>query len=88
MASQRQDRRGNLLVKTLGLGVVVGALYAALFVNETDILALTAQGGWMFVLPLLIALLFSLAHGAFTHHFWELFGIRGRSGTGPARGGK
>jgi uncharacterized integral membrane protein len=88
MASQRHDRKGNRWVKTLGLGALVGALYAVLFWNETDLLALTAQGGWTFVLPLLIAFLFSLVHGAFTHHFWELWGIRGRAAAEPATGGQ
>jgi hypothetical protein len=77
-----RDRRSRLFGKTLGLGLVVGMLYAALFLSEGDILAWTAQGRWTFVVPLAIAFLFSLAHGAFTHNFWELVGIRAKTATG------
>jgi hypothetical protein len=79
-----RDRR-RLLRETLALGVVVGALYGALFIYEDEVMAkFTRTDGFHWLLPVVTAFVFSLAHGVFTSHFWEVLGVRGR----PPAGGK
>ncbi len=84
MAVPLTMKHRRLVAKTVLLGVLVAGLYALMFVEERDLLRITAHGGWTFVVPLGIAFLFSLVHGAFTHHFWDMLGIKPRH----SRGGK
>ena len=53
-------------------------LYALLYAFEDSLLALTAQGGWLFVVPVAIAFVISFVHGGFTAHFWDLLGIKAK----------
>lgn len=79
-----RDRR-RLLRETLALGAVVCALYGALFLYEAQVMAaFTRTDGFHWLLPVVTAFVFSLAHGAFTSHFWEVLGVRGK----PPAGGK
>ncbi len=69
---------GRQLGKTLLYGLISLALYLSLYVFAAKILALTSLGGWYFLVPVAIALLFSLVHGTFTAHFWDLLGIKAK----------
>ncbi len=66
------------IIKTLALGVLTLALYAGLFLMEDLVLGISALGGWFGLIPVAIAFIFSLAHGAFTGYFWDLLGVRAR----------
>ncbi|HLE67163.1 MAG TPA: hypothetical protein VI730_08435 [Burkholderiales bacterium] len=68
------------LVRTSIWGVGSLALYVLLFLfsDETIELARRTREGekiW-FVVPIVIALLFSLVHGAFTGYFWDAVGLK------------
>ena len=68
------------LVKAFVYGVASLALYALLFVyaDETVELARRTREGekiW-FLVPIVIAFVFSLAHGAFTSSFWDAIGFK------------
>ncbi|MBI2752606.1 MAG: hypothetical protein HYX46_03700 [Betaproteobacteria bacterium] len=68
------------LVRTAIWGVGSLALYALLFLfsDETIELARRTRDGekiW-FVVPIVIAFLFSLVHGAFTGYFWDAIGLK------------
>lgn len=69
---------GRKFVRTLALGVLTLLLYGGLFLAEELVLRLSALGGWYFLVPVTIAFAFSLVHGAFTGHFWDLLGIKAR----------
>ena len=68
----------NKAVKTVALGVLNLLLYAGLFLMEERVLHVSALGGWYVLFPVAIAFIFSLAHGAFTGHFWDLLGVKAR----------
>lgn len=68
------------LAKAVLYGAASLALYALLFLyaDETVELArLTREGEkiW-FLVPIVIAFLFSLVHGAFTGAFWDAIGLK------------
>lgn len=65
--------------KALTSGALSGLLYLLLYLYEEPILAWTTRGRWHFALPLLIAFVFSLFHGAFTGYFWEALGVRAQT---------
>jgi len=66
-------------LQLIASGIVSGALYLLLYLYEREILsAFTRTDGWFPALPVLAALVFSFAHGAFSGYFWEVLGIRGR----------
>ena len=57
-------------------GVISGALYFTLYLYNREIMAAyTRTDGWYPALPVITALLFSFAHGAFTGYFWEVLGV-------------
>ncbi len=72
---QGSDRQ---LTKLALYGIPSVGLYALLYAFEDSLLALSAEGGWMFVVPVAIAFLFSFVHGGFTAHFWDLLGIKAK----------
>lgn len=69
----------RLLRRTLLLGSLSAGLYFILYLLAEPILDGSRQGGWNFFIPVAIAFLFSLVHGAFTGHFWDLLGFKARS---------
>ena len=77
---QKQSIESNSKDRTIamlfGVGTVV--LYALLFLKESLILDLSSRGGFYFIVPLLIAFLFSFVHGTFTDSFWRALGIRSK----------
>ena len=69
----------RVLTHTLLYGVVSCILYYLLYRFDTLILEYSKQGGWYFIVPLIIAFTFSIVHGNFTGRFWDLFGIKPKS---------
>lgn len=74
MAAQNRDEK--LIVKTVALGVLSAAMYACLAIWHREIAEFCVRGGWVAVVPIGIALAFSLVHGAFTGNFWSVLGIK------------
>lgn len=70
------------LIATLVLGGASLLLYLLLFVfadRLTELAHLTSEGHRLYALiPLLIAMVFSFVHGAFTGRFWDLLGLRAK----------
>lgn len=72
-------KRSALYVKLGVSGVISGSLYFLLYFYEQEILAsFTRTDGLYPALPIIAALIFSFAHGAFTAYFWEALGVTGR----------
>lgn len=70
----------NSIVKAVAYGAASIALYALLFIyaDETVEFARRTREGekiW-FLVPILIAFVFSLVHGAFTGCFWDAIGLK------------
>ncbi|MEM9221095.1 MAG: hypothetical protein AAGB11_01665 [Pseudomonadota bacterium] len=82
-ARLRQLRRWRRLypraARAIPLGVVVVIFYLALFTNQRVVLEASVGSSWSFVVPVSIALVFSLVHGAFTGAFWDACGLRGNT---------
>lgn len=76
-AGVKQNRRVRVGRVSL-LGLLTVGLYVLLFSLEREILALTARGGWSFLIPVGIAFLFSVVHGKFTSEFWEVLGVQAK----------
>lgn len=70
------DDRNALIAKAAFYGLSTLLLYLVLFANEGTLLNLSAQGKWYFVLPIVIAFVFSFFHGAFTSVFWDALGVK------------
>ena len=64
---------------TLFFGLTSGMLYFLLYWFEDLILEWSKRGGWYFLVPIAIAFTFSLVHGNFTSHFWDLLGVKAKS---------
>jgi hypothetical protein len=81
-ASSPSGRSSRALVVTIVLGAASALLYVLLFLfadRLTEMAALTRQGDKLYALiPLAVAMVFSLVHGAFTGHFWDLLGLRAK----------
>ncbi len=73
-----QEHR-RALKRTLVFGVVSVALYLLLYLGADLILEYSKQGGWFFIVPVSIAFLFSIMHGNFTSHFWDVFGVKAKT---------
>jgi hypothetical protein len=72
--------RMSSVQKAVMYGVASLALYALLFLfaDETVELARRTREGerlW-FVVPVVIAFVFSLVHGVFTAYFWDAIGLK------------
>ena len=63
----------------LGFGGLTALLYFLLFYYETEIVELTSQGGWSFLLPVAVAFAISYGHGNFTALFWDWLGIKAKN---------
>ena len=64
--------------RALAFGILSALLYAGLFLMEETVLRLSALGGWHVLIPVAIAFMFSLVHGAFTGLFWDWLGVKAR----------
>ena len=68
--------------RLIGFGVLSISLYGLLYWLSTDIKSL-AQATYaghkqLFFIPIVVALVFSLIHGAFTSHFWDSLGVKAK----------
>jgi pheromone shutdown protein TraB len=81
-ASSPAGRSPRALVTTLILGAASAGLYLLLFLFSdrlTELAAATRAGHAIYALvPLVVAMVFSLVHGAFTGQFWDLLGLRAK----------
>jgi ABC-type sugar transport system permease subunit len=73
-----QEHR-RALKRTLVFGVVSVVLYLLLYLGADLILEYSKQGRWFFIIPIGIAFIFSIMHGNFTSHFWDLFGVKAKT---------
>ena len=69
----------RVLVRTLFYGGGSATMYLSLYLYHEPILAASKQGGWYFIVPIAIAFAFSIVHGNFTGHFWDLFGVKAKT---------
>ena len=79
------DHTSKPLRQALLFGVIVVVLYSLLFIYSEqlqDFAYRTRKGEKiLFLIPVMIAFVFSWAHGAFTGHFWEVVGLRAAQRT-------
>lgn len=78
---QQKSVRLHLIVS----GTASIGLYILLALYSREILAVSAykESGY-FLVPVVIAFIFSFAHGAFTGYFWEALGVKAK--TVPIQG--
>ncbi len=74
------DTHKKPLAATLIYGVASLVLYTLLLINS-DLFVEWAQRTrhgekWLFIIPVVVAFIFSYFHGHFTGHFWETLGLR------------
>jgi hypothetical protein len=79
------QKNARPIAATLLFGAVSCGLYAALLI-KSDLLVEWAQRTpkgetWLFVIPIVIAFLFSYVHGTFTGLFWESLGLRPKTNS-------
>lgn len=77
------SRSPRALVLTLVFGVASAGLYFLLFLfadELTELAAANRAGSHKIyaLIPIGIALVFSLVHGVFTGRFWDLMGLRAK----------
>ena len=72
------EKNTGAMLQTISLGIFSMALYFLLYYFNEPILDLSKQGGWYFIAFVAIAFLFSLVHGAFASHFWDLLGVKAK----------
>jgi hypothetical protein len=73
---QRQNiNRPRPVARTIGLGILSGTLYAAVFWNADTVMHSFTKGGFYAALPILTVFAFSFVHGAFTSSVWSALGI-------------
>ena len=81
-ASNTVGQSPRAVVVTLVLGAASAALYFLLFLfSDTvpELATATRQGEKLYAfVPLIIAMVFSFVHGAFTGQFWDLLGLRAK----------
>ncbi|WP_281791975.1 hypothetical protein [Desulforhabdus amnigena] len=78
MANSSNLSSKQQIAKTLGLGVVTLALYAAVFAKADTVMHLFARGGWYAALPIGTVFVFSFIHGSFASSLWSLMGIEAK----------
>jgi hypothetical protein len=85
MANEQHEKasKGKLLGKTVGLGLGVVALYAAVFTNSANVMKYFTKGGIYAALPIITVFAVSFVHGAFASNLWSLLGIEATKKTQP-----
>ena len=64
-------------------GILSAVLYLLLYLYEKEIMeSFTRSDGLYPALPVVVALVFSFVHGAFTSFFWDVVGISARPKSG------
>ncbi|MCK5876368.1 MAG: hypothetical protein KAG43_01935 [Candidatus Marithrix sp.] len=70
--------KGKAVIQTTSLAVSSAVLYFLLYYFSDSIMDWSHQGGWYFVIPVVIAFIFSFVHGAFANHFWDMLGVKAK----------
>ena len=60
-------------------GIPTLALYAGLYGFEAQLIEISRQGHWNFIVPVAFAFAVSYFHGGFTSSFWDALGIKAKS---------
>lgn len=76
MANTKTDFSAWRKVALYGIPTV--ALYAGLYVFETQMIEISRQGQWNFIVPVAFAFAVSYFHGGFTSSFWDALGIKAK----------
>jgi len=67
----------------LFMGAISVSLYTLLYFFSADIVSVAQNTNSgqksLFFIPIVIAMIFSLAHGSFTSHFWDILGVKAKS---------
>jgi hypothetical protein len=66
-------------VRLLLYGGLSLSLYALIYLYEQEIMHWSTKGGWYFIIPVMLAFLFSFFHGGLARYFWEALGVRARN---------
>lgn len=78
--SKPKKKTARIAAMTIATGACSALLYFLLYEFQADIVRLadlTRQGVKIdFIVPIVIALVFSLVHGSFTERFWDLLGLK------------
>jgi len=72
--TSKSGKRG--VAKTVALGALTAAMYAAVFWKSDAVMQLFTKGGVYAAFPIVTVFLFSFAHGAFASNLWSLLGIQ------------
>ena len=75
MASEQSITKKKPVARTIGLGALSAALYAAVFWNADAVMSYFTKGGLYAALPIATVFLVSFVHGAFTSNIWVVLGI-------------
>jgi hypothetical protein len=74
------QKNARPLAATVLFGAVSIGLYAILLIKSdlaVELAQRTPKGeAWLFLIPIVIAFLFSYVHGTFTGLFWESLGLK------------
>lgn len=70
----------RIVAMTILTGALSGLMYGLLYSYQQELVQLadaTRHGGKAsFIIPIIIALVFSLVHGSFTERFWGMLGLK------------
>jgi hypothetical protein len=75
MAARHGENKRKLALKTVIFGLMVAALYAAVFTHSGAVLKLCTRGGVYAALPIATVFVFSFVHGTFAANLWSMLGI-------------
>jgi hypothetical protein len=78
MVNKITAHKGPQFTRMLVYGAISLSLYFLLYLFEDEILAFASRGSWFFIAPVIIAFVFSFAHGNFTSYFWDTLGIEAK----------
>ena len=78
--TKSKDSQARIVAMTVLTGALSVLLYVLLYEYQGDIVRLadaTRHGARIdFIVPIAIALIFSLVHGSFTERFWGMLGLK------------
>lgn len=80
-----ESRKKNAVLSAIAYGLASAALYGAFlaYADQFTEWARRTRAGEksLFLIPIVVAFVFSFVHGAFTGHFWEALGLRAAPGA-------
>jgi hypothetical protein len=74
-----KTNQANAVIQTVFLGTISAILYFLLYYFSEPILSMSQQGGWYFIVPVIIAFVLSFVYGTFVSHFWDVLGVKAKS---------